>query len=155
MLFLLYEDMSRQMMDALRKRMSGGSSASPPTKKSKVREGSSEKRPSREVIDLSEELATANPSTPQSGKSKESGPPTFGSELVRRVPERMQAPSLPMPVLPEVKKGREVMAHHMNRLVPEVGEQLAGADHSSLDMLVGGVLQELTRVSLFFSTLPF
>ena len=54
-----------------------------------------------------------------------------------------------MPVLPEAKKGKEVMAHYMNRRVPEVGEQLAGADDSSLDVLVGGVLKELTRVSLF------
>ncbi|KAM6559687.1 hypothetical protein CsatA_028926 [Cannabis sativa] len=36
----------------------------------------------------------------------------------------------------------------MNRLVPEVGEQLAGADHSSLHVLVGRVLQELTRAGL-------
>ncbi|KAM6583120.1 hypothetical protein CsatB_010122 [Cannabis sativa] len=77
--------------DARRSKEENGrsSSASPPAKKSKGREVSSskEKRPSGEVIDLFEELTAANPSTPKAAKSKESGPPTVGSELVRSDPE--------------------------------------------------------------------
>ncbi|KAM6551127.1 hypothetical protein CsatB_000935 [Cannabis sativa] len=139
------------MFEALKKRMGGSFGASPPAKKSKGGEGSStkEKRSTGEVIDLSKELTAANPSTPKVAKSKESGPPKVGSELVRSDPERVRAPTPPLPVLLEAKKGKEMLAHYMNRLVHKVSEQLAGADNdSSLELLVGGVLKEFTRVGL-------
>ncbi|KAM6580586.1 hypothetical protein CsatA_004360 [Cannabis sativa] len=152
-------DMSQKMLDALKKRVGGSSSASPPAKKSKGGEAtpSMEKSPTREVIDLFEELTVANPSTPKIAKSKDSQGGSLdrpeqskgGSELAKSGSEQMRAPTPPLPVLPKAKKGKEMLAHYMNRLVPEVSEQLASADNkSSLELLMGGVLKEFTRVSL-------
>ncbi|XP_060958288.1 uncharacterized protein LOC133030091 [Cannabis sativa] len=78
-------DMSRQMIDALRKRMGRSSSASPPAKKSKGGEGSSskEKRPSGE------------------------------------------APTPPLPVLPEAKKGKEMLAREPAGSSVQAGLKLA------------------------------
>ncbi|KAM6589700.1 hypothetical protein CsatA_012305 [Cannabis sativa] len=159
MLFLFRADMSQKMLDALKKRVGGSLSASPPAKKSRGGEGtpSKEKAPAGEVIDLSEELTVANPSTPKVAKSKDSRGGSSdrpeqskaGSELAKSGPEQMKAPTPPLPVLPEAKKGKEMLAHYMNWLVPEVNEQKVGADNdSSLELLIGGVLKEFTRVSL-------
>ncbi|KAM6553710.1 hypothetical protein CsatB_014472 [Cannabis sativa] len=152
-------DMSQKILDALRKKVGGSSSASPPAKKSRGGEGtpSKEKAPAGEVIDLSEDLTIANPSTPKVAKSKDSrggssdrpGQAKGGSELAKSDPKQMRAPTPPLLVLPEAKKGKEMLSHYMNRLVPEVSEQLVGADNdSSLELLMGGVLKEFTRVSL-------
>ncbi|KAM6593476.1 hypothetical protein CsatA_001179 [Cannabis sativa] len=152
-------DMSQKMLDALKKRIGRSSSASPPTKKSRGGEGtfSKEKTPAGEVIDLSKELTVANPSTPKVSKSKESRggssdkpkQPKGGSELIKSGPEQMRIPTPPLSVLPEAKKGKEMLARYMNQFIPEVSEQLAGADNdSSLELLMGGVLKEFTRVSL-------
>ncbi|XP_060969743.1 uncharacterized protein LOC115715235 [Cannabis sativa] len=86
-------DMSQKMLEALKKRVGGCSSASPRTKKSRDGEmtPTKEKAPAGEVINLFEELTAANPSTPKVSKSKDSRggssdrpeQPKGGSELIK------------------------------------------------------------------------
>ncbi|KAM6569210.1 hypothetical protein CsatB_017195 [Cannabis sativa] len=122
-------NMSQKILDALKKRVGRSSSSSPPTKKSRGGEAtlSKEKAQAGELIDLSEELTVADPSTPKVSKSKDSRGGSSdtpeqlngGSELAKSGYEQVWAPSPPFPVLPEAKKGREMLAHYMNWLVPK------------------------------------
>uniref|UniRef100_A0A803NUC1 Uncharacterized protein n=1 Tax=Cannabis sativa TaxID=3483 RepID=A0A803NUC1_CANSA len=114
--------MSQKVLQALKKRSSDNSGQTPSPKRPREEVPSKEKGLAETVIDLSEEMV-----------------PTMD-------PPTQKASSIVVVLSSKAKKGKEILKYYLDRSLPEVSDQLSGANNElSLELVMGGVLKEATR----------
>uniref|UniRef100_A0A803QH60 Uncharacterized protein n=1 Tax=Cannabis sativa TaxID=3483 RepID=A0A803QH60_CANSA len=133
--------MSQKIPQGLKKRIDDSSGQTPSPKKSRDNEApSKEKVLVGEVIDLSEVVPTVDPPFQNVSKSKSSkGGISDGSRQTK-------TSSTTVVLSMEAKKGKDMLLYYLHRSLPEVSDQLSGADNElSLELVMGGVLKEAAR----------